>query len=95
MGIARSERELQRAAEIASTTSGVRRVVSFMQVREPHNPTLAMGTLPAPTYRAPAPEPASAPATISYGAPAETQDVPAGAEFGGPADITPSAAAPY
>lgn len=33
MGTARTEQELQRAAEIASVVPGVRRVVSFMQVR--------------------------------------------------------------
>lgn len=94
MGLARSERELQRAAEIASTTSGVRRVVSFMQVRQPNNPTLAM-SLPAPTYRAPAAEPPPAPPAISYGAPLGSENVAAGAEFGGPADITPGAAPRY
>ena len=39
MGTARNEEELHRAAEIASTVGGVRRVVSFMQVvqvREPN-----------------------------------------------------------
>jgi osmotically-inducible protein OsmY len=41
MGIARSQAELQRAAEIASVVSGVRRVVSFMEVRDPNPPTYA------------------------------------------------------
>ncbi len=50
MGTARNERELQRAAEIASTTSGVRRVVSFMQVVAPHHQAMASGP-PAPEYR--------------------------------------------
>lgn len=36
MGIARSQEELQRAAEIASVVPGVQRVVSFMQVRDAH-----------------------------------------------------------
>jgi osmotically-inducible protein OsmY len=36
MGTARSDHELRRAAEIASIVPGVRRVVSFMQVRQPH-----------------------------------------------------------
>jgi osmotically-inducible protein OsmY len=36
MGTARSEHELQRSAEIAASTPGVRRVVSFMQVLQPH-----------------------------------------------------------
>ena len=40
MGIARSEQELQRAAEIASVVGGVRRVVSFMQVRAPQRAVL-------------------------------------------------------
>jgi osmotically-inducible protein OsmY len=35
MGLARTDRELQRAAEIASVVPGVQRVVSFMQVRAP------------------------------------------------------------
>jgi osmotically-inducible protein OsmY len=41
MGTARSEHELQRAAEIASVVGGVRRVVSFMQVRAPNLPYYA------------------------------------------------------
>lgn len=56
MGTARSEQELQRAAEIASVVSGVQRVVSFMQVREPRAPAFAVNLPPAPEYRA-APEP--------------------------------------
>lgn len=51
MGTARSEMELQRAAEIASVVSGVRRVVSFMQVRTPNNPTFASAQPPAPEFR--------------------------------------------
>lgn len=51
MGTARTEQELQRAAEIASVVSGVRRVVSFMQVRAPNNPTFASATPPAPEFR--------------------------------------------
>jgi len=35
MGLARDEAEIQRAAEIASVTPGVRRVVSYMQTRAP------------------------------------------------------------
>ncbi len=35
MGLARSEAVIQRAAEIASITPGVQRVVSYMHVREP------------------------------------------------------------
>lgn len=45
MGIARSDDELRRAAEIASVVPGVIRVVSFMQVRAPSSPYLAQ---PAP-----------------------------------------------
>lgn len=52
MGTARSEHELQRAAEIASVVGGVRRVVSFMQVRQPPTPYYAQSTEPpAPDYR--------------------------------------------
>lgn len=53
MGTARSERELQRAAEIASVVGGVRRVVSFMQVRAAPVPYYAQAaaTPPAPEYR--------------------------------------------
>lgn len=51
MGLARSDQELRRAAEIASTTPGVQRVVSFMQVEEPRAPYLAVG--PAPVQTAP------------------------------------------
>jgi len=52
MGTARSDHELQRAAEIASTTPGVQRVVSFMQVIEPHTRSYASMAPPAPEYRA-------------------------------------------
>jgi osmotically-inducible protein OsmY len=51
MGTARTEQELQRAAEIASVVSGVRRVVSFMQVRSPNNPSFASAQPPAPEFR--------------------------------------------
>lgn len=52
MGTARTQQELQRAAEIASVVGGVRRVVSFMQVREPPIPYYAQpGGPPAPDYR--------------------------------------------
>lgn len=53
MGTARSEQELRRAAEIASVVGGVRRVVSFMQVRAPDAPhyAQAQSTPPAPEYR--------------------------------------------
>lgn len=57
MGIARTERELQRAAEIASVVGGVRRVVSFMQVRRPEIPYYAAvdAAPPTPDYREAAP----------------------------------------
>jgi osmotically-inducible protein OsmY len=51
MGRVRSERELQRAAEIASTTHGVRRVVSFIQVITPHQ-DFASSAPPVPEHRA-------------------------------------------
>ncbi len=50
MGIARSDEELRRAAEIASVVPGVVRVVSFMEVRAPSAPYLAQG-VPDPEYR--------------------------------------------
>jgi osmotically-inducible protein OsmY len=53
MGTARTEEELRRAAEIASVVGGVRRVVSFMQVRAPATPYYAQASgPPAPEYRA-------------------------------------------
>lgn len=51
MGTARSDHELQRAAEIASVVPGVRRVVSFMQVRAPHGAATYAAGPPAPEYR--------------------------------------------
>lgn len=52
MGLARTDQELQRAAEIAATTPGVRRVVSFMQVRARSQPnTFASAAPVAPEYR--------------------------------------------
>lgn len=62
MGLARSDEELRRAAEIASRVGGVRRVVSFMQVRPPAMPYYAQtqSTPPQPEYRAPADEDAAA-----------------------------------
>lgn len=54
MGLARSDLELRRAAEIASVVSGVQRVVSFMQVRAAPAPYYAAAAgPPAPEYRAP------------------------------------------
>ncbi len=51
MGSARTEHELQRAAEIASVVSGVQRVVSFMQVRQPPLPYYAQADGPTqPEY---------------------------------------------
>jgi osmotically-inducible protein OsmY len=50
MGIARSEDELRRAAEIASVVPGVVRVVSFMEVRPPAVPYVAYSAS-NPEYR--------------------------------------------
>jgi osmotically-inducible protein OsmY len=50
MGTARTDQELQRAAEIASLVGGVRRVVSFMQVRAPDTPYYAQAPS-GPEYR--------------------------------------------
>jgi osmotically-inducible protein OsmY len=50
MGTARADQELQRAAEIASLVGGVRRVVSFMQVRAPDTPYYAQAPT-GPEYR--------------------------------------------
>jgi osmotically-inducible protein OsmY len=69
MGTARSEHEFQRAAEIASVVGGVRRVVSFMQVRTPPAPYYAQANTgpAAPEYR-------GAPAEPEYvGAPVQEQ----------------------
>jgi len=49
MGIARTQAELERAAEIASVVPGVVRVVSFMQVR-PHTMADYSVEPPTPTY---------------------------------------------
>lgn len=51
MGTARSQHELERAAEIASVVGGVRRVVSFMQVRAPDAPQYAQAPSAGPEYR--------------------------------------------
>lgn len=51
MGTARSQHELERAAEIASVVGGVRRVVSFMQVRAPDTPYYAQAPNTGPEYR--------------------------------------------
>jgi osmotically-inducible protein OsmY len=52
MGSARTDHELQRAAEIASVVGGVRRVVSFMQVRAAPLPYYAQASgPPQPDYR--------------------------------------------
>ncbi|MGD9968487.1 MAG: BON domain-containing protein [Hyphomonadaceae bacterium] len=50
MGTARTELELRRAAEIASVVGGVRRVVSFMQVRASARPYYAQAPA-TPEYR--------------------------------------------
>ncbi len=57
MGTARSDHELRRAAEIASLVGGVRRVVSFMQVRPAPLPYYAQAVEPSE----PAPIPAEPP----------------------------------
>jgi len=53
MGTARTDEELRRAAEIASVVGGVRRVVSFMQVRAPDTLYYAQNPAgpPSPEYR--------------------------------------------
>lgn len=51
LGTARSEHELQRAAEIASVVPGVRRVVSFMQVRPAAAAFARASSPPGPEYR--------------------------------------------
>jgi len=57
MGLARSTEEIESAAQIASITPGVQRVVSYMQVRQPgehlarperSDPVMADGAEPAP-----------------------------------------------
>ena len=53
MGLARSQHELERAAEIASVVGGVQRVVSFMQVRAPDQPYYAQAAPAGPEYRGP------------------------------------------
>lgn len=50
MGLARTQNELERAAEIASVVGGVRRVVSFMTVRAPELPYYAQAPS-GPEYR--------------------------------------------
>lgn len=51
MGYARTQEELQRAAEIASVVPGVERVVSFMQVRSHEAPGYAASSAPSePNY---------------------------------------------
>ena len=50
LGSARTDHELRRAAEIASVVGGVRRVVSFMQVRTPDRPYYAEAPT-GPEYR--------------------------------------------
>lgn len=63
MGTARTDQELRRAAEIASVVGGVRRVVSFMQVRAAPTPYYAQASgPPAPEYRE---TPAQAPADLT------------------------------
>jgi len=60
MGTARTDAELRRSAEIASRVGGVRRVVSFVQLRAPAAPYYAQAPA-GPDYRGgePAPDPAT------------------------------------
>lgn len=51
MGTARTQMELQRAAEIASVVPGVQRVVSFMRVRPVAAADYALNQPPTPEYR--------------------------------------------
>lgn len=62
MGTARSDRELRRAAEIASVVGGVQRVVSFMQVRAAPQPYYAAVPVEPEHPAAPAAEPHPEPA---------------------------------
>jgi osmotically-inducible protein OsmY len=62
MGSARSDHELQRSAEIASVVPGVRRVVSFMQVRQPPQPYYAQAPA-SPEFRGEETPPQGAPVT--------------------------------
>lgn len=62
MGSARSQHELQRSAEIASVVPGVRRVVSFMQVRQPPQPYYAQAPA-SPEFRGEEAPPQGAPVT--------------------------------
>lgn len=60
MGLARTDLELRRAAEIASIVPGVRRVVSFMEVRAAPVPYYAAAiTPPAPDFRIAQPDQAT------------------------------------
>lgn len=76
MGTARSQDELHRSAEIASTVGGVRRVVSFVQVEEPRLDAFTEATgqqpgPPAPEYTPPPEAPQTPPQTLD-GAPMPT-----------------------
>ncbi len=55
MGIARSAKELQHAAEKASVIGGVKQVVSYVEIRQPRSAALAPAASPA----TPAPKPAA------------------------------------
>jgi osmotically-inducible protein OsmY len=58
MGLARTDNELRRAAEITSTTPGVKRVVSFMQIEAPRQQPYYASSGPAPVQTYPQqPEP--------------------------------------
>ncbi|MEO1100367.1 MAG: BON domain-containing protein [Pseudomonadota bacterium] len=62
MGIARSPKELQHAAEKASVVGGVKQVVSYVEIRQPRSAALA----PAAPAATPAPEPTNDGTSASY-----------------------------
>jgi len=66
LGVARTAEELERTAYIASTTKGVREVVSYMRVHNGASPAgYPSGTSAAPVYSAPSAEAYNAPAPQS------------------------------
>ena len=97
MGLARTEEDVVAAAEIASLTPGVQRVVSLMQVRAPAervaqaapietplvaaSQTLGPGQVAAPAFGPGPTAPAGFPYPTSLG---ETQNAPSGALQGAP-----------
>jgi osmotically-inducible protein OsmY len=75
LGRARSERELERAAEIASLVRGVEKVVTYMSVRGPRGPQEVAG--PAPAQPAVAPQEAPIQALPEGAVPMPSPAVPA------------------